>query len=114
MNGDGFEDIVSVSDVEGAPFYPSFPYPFDFGGAYSGKAGFVPTWVPQPTGLGNIDRINRLFPTFWENGDGFGRLASKTNTTRNGSRTKRFTSVACWGRASPSSFGAPCPMCGVR
>ncbi|PYQ60311.1 MAG: hypothetical protein DMF53_17245 [Acidobacteria bacterium] len=50
LNGDGFEDIVSVSDVEGAPFFPAIAYPFGPGGPYQGTASFIPSWIPQGDG----------------------------------------------------------------
>jgi len=39
--------------------------------------------VPEPTGLGTIDRINHLFPTFWQNGAGFGRLVAELGGDEN-------------------------------
>jgi hypothetical protein len=37
--------------------------------------------VPEPTGLGTIDRINRLYPSFWRDGGGFGSLVADLGGT---------------------------------
>lgn len=87
LNGDGFEDIVSVSDVEGAPFFPTVAYPFGPGGVYQGKAALIPSWIPQPDGSFTWSGV-QLLP---------GTLAIEMNSANNGNRSVNVETVGTVG-----------------
>lgn len=90
LNGDGFEDIVSVSDVEGAPFFPFVDYPPTWVGAYSGKSGLIPSWIPQPDGSFVWSGV-QLLP---------GTLAIEMNSAGNGNRSVNVQTVGTVGITS--------------
>lgn len=90
LNGDGFEDIVSVSDVEGAPFFPFVDYPPTWVGAYSGKSGLIPSWIPQPDGTFQWSGVH-LLP---------GTLAIEMNSAGNGNRSVNVQTVGTVGITS--------------
>lgn len=46
LNNDGFEDLVTVSDVNGAPDFPVFPYGFGYGAPFESMGGLVLDWFP--------------------------------------------------------------------
>jgi hypothetical protein len=101
LNGDGYEDIVSVSDVSGAPFFPVIPYPFRYSSVYDGRAGFIPTWLPQPDGSWAWSGVD-LLP---------GSLAIEINSggNRNGwvnVRTVGTVGIATEGRSNRDGIGA--------
>jgi hypothetical protein len=101
LNGDGFEDIVSVSDVEGAPFFPTVAYPFGPGGPYQGTASFIPTWIPQPDHTFKWSGVP-LFP---------GTLAIEINSGGNGNnwvdvRTVGTVGITSGGRNNRDGIGA--------
>jgi enediyne biosynthesis protein E4 len=101
LNGDGFEDIVSVSDVEGAPFFPTVAYPFGPGGAYQGKASIIPSWIPQPDGTFKWSGVP-LLP---------GTLAVELNSGGNGNnwvdvRTVGTVGIATGGHNNRDGIGA--------
>lgn len=50
LNGDGFVDMVSVSDVDFPEPIPVVPYGTDFGADLDDIAGFVPIFTPTDTG----------------------------------------------------------------
>jgi hypothetical protein len=101
LNGDGFEDIVSVSDVEGAPFFPVVPYPFGPGGPYQGKASLIPSWIIQPDRTFQWSGVP-LLP---------GTLAVEINSGGNGNRgvdvqTLGTVGIASGGRTNRDGIGA--------
>jgi hypothetical protein len=101
LNGDGFEDIVSVSDVEGAPFFPAVAFPFGPGGPYQGKASFIPSWIPQGGGIFQWSGVP-LLP---------GTLAVELNSGSNGNnwaevRTVGTVGIATGGRNNRDGIGA--------
>ncbi len=50
LNGDGFEDIVSVSDANAPPGMPLAPYGFTYGSPFDSLASFWPIWAPTGNG----------------------------------------------------------------
>jgi hypothetical protein len=101
LNGDGFEDIVSVSDVEGAPFFPTVAYPFGPGGPYQGKASLIPSWIPQPDGTFTWSGV-QLLP---------GTLAIELNSGGNGNnsvnvQTVGTVGITTGGRTNRDGIGA--------
>jgi enediyne biosynthesis protein E4 len=101
LNGDGFEDIVSVSDVEGAPFFPTVAYPFGPGGPYQGKSSLIPSWIPQPDHTFQWSGVP-LLP---------GTLAIELNSGGNGNggvdvRTVGTVGTATGGRTNRDGIGA--------
>lgn len=101
LNGDGFEDIVSVSDVEGAPFFPTVAYPFGPGGPYQGKASFIPSWIPQGDGTFQWSGVP-LLP---------GTLAIELNSGGNGNnwvnvQTVGTVGITSGGRNNRDGIGA--------
>lgn len=90
LNGDGFEDIVSVSDVEGASFFPAITFPFGPGGPYQGKASFIPSWIPQPDGTFQWSGVP-LLP---------GTLAIEINSSGNGNNWVDVQTVGTVGTTS--------------
>ena len=92
LDGNGFEDIVSVSDVEGAPFFPTVPYPFGPGGPYQGKASLIPSWIPQPDGTFTWSGV-QLLP---------GTLAIEMNSGGNGNNSVNVETVGTVGIATGS------------
>lgn len=101
LDGNGFEDIVSVSDVEGAPFFPTIPYPFGPGGPYQGMASLIPSWIPQPDGTFTWSGV-QLLP---------GTLAIELNSGGNGNGsvavgTVGTVGIATGGRTNRDGIGA--------
>jgi hypothetical protein len=101
LNGDGFEDIVSVGDGEGPPSFPVVPYPFGPGGPYQGKAGLIPTWILQPDGMFKWSGVS-LLP---------GTLAIEINSGGNGNnfvevRTIGTVGITSGGRTNRDGIGA--------
>jgi hypothetical protein len=101
LNGDGFEDIVSVSDVEGAPFFPAIAYPFGPGGPYQGQASFIPSWILQPDNTFRWSGVP-LLP---------GTLAIELNSGGNGNRwvdvqTVGTVGITSGGRSNRDGIGA--------
>ncbi len=101
LNGDGFEDIVSVSDVEGASFFPTVPYPFGPGGPYQGKASLIPSWIPQPDGSFTWSGV-QLNP---------GTLAIEINSGGNGNHSVNVgtigtVGITTGGRSNRDGIGA--------
>jgi hypothetical protein len=90
LNGDGFEDVVSVSDVEGASFFPTVAYPFGPGGVYQGKASLIPSWIPQPDGSFTWSGV-QLLP---------GTLAIEMNSAGNGNNSVNVETVGTVGIAT--------------
>jgi hypothetical protein len=95
LNGDGFEDIVSVSDVEGASFFPTVAYPFGPGGPYQGKASLIPSWIPQPDATFTWSGV-QLLP---------GTLAIEMNSGGNGNNSVNVETVGTVGITTGGTGG---------
>ncbi|HEX2643085.1 MAG TPA: CRTAC1 family protein, partial [Thermoanaerobaculia bacterium] len=46
LNNDGFEDVVTVSDTNGAPDFPLFSYGFGYGTSFEHMGGLILDWFP--------------------------------------------------------------------
>lgn len=101
LDGDGFEDIVSVSDVNGFGF-PMIPYPFGYGSAIDHAASFIGTWIP----LDNFRTF--LSPGFLPQP---GTLAVELSSGDNGNgwvqvRTLGTVGITSRGRSNRDGIGA--------
>ncbi len=101
LDGNGFEDIVSVSDTNAEPFFPVIPYPFGFGGPLQGKAALIPSWIIQPDNTFKWSGVP-LLP---------GTLAIELNSGGNGNgsvevRTVGTVGIATGGRNNRDGIGA--------
>jgi enediyne biosynthesis protein E4 len=60
LNGDGFVDVVTVSNIDIPAPLPLLPWPFSFGSPFEAHNGFVPVWAPD--GQGGFDFTGLRFP----------------------------------------------------
>ncbi len=51
LDNDGFNDIISVSNLTAPPFAPLLPSPVAYGSIFDSTSVFVPTYAPTPAGL---------------------------------------------------------------
>ena len=58
LDGNGFEDIVSVSIINRPVSFPFIPHSFGYGGYLDPFAGWAPVW--EPTGEGDLWRWNQV------------------------------------------------------
>lgn len=101
LDGNGFEDVVSVSDTNAAPFFPVIPYPFGFGGPLQGKAALIPSWIIQPDNTFKWSGVPLLH----------GTLAIELNSGGNGNgsvevQTVGTVGIATGGRSNRDGIGA--------
>ena len=82
--------LVLIDTFEGFSIVVSSPDPnlfvvtsdIDFEAALSDPQAYHIAYfmVPMPEGVGKLDAVNRRYPGFWKNGDGFARKVADLGT----------------------------------
>ncbi len=96
LNNDGFQDVVTVSNLDGPAPTPLVPYGFEFGSPLDAIAAFHPTFAPLPGGA-----PNEFVFTGIEYADG--TLSVELNDAANGNNWIKVKAIGSVGLLSDTS-----------